>query len=54
MTITRKKQIEAIVDNWINDKGYVPTIEEIMYAYTSGNLILNDIQENALAELLGE
>ena len=52
--LTRKQQIEAIVDKWISDYGYVPTMEELIQAYTSGEMVLNDIQEDALAQLLGE
>ena len=50
--MTRRQEIEQIVDNWIEQYGYVPTIEELKTAYTDGTLVLNDIQENAMAELV--
>ena len=47
----KREEIEAIVDDWIDQYGYVPTIEELKTAYAGGELILTDIQENALAQL---
>ena len=49
--MTRRQEIEQIVDNWIEQYGYVPTIEELKTAYTDGNLTLTDVQEDALAQL---
>ena len=47
----KREEIEAIVDNWMDQYGYVPTIEELKTAYTDGILVLTDIQEDALAQL---
>ena len=49
--MTRRQEIEQIVDNWIEQYGYVPTIEELKIAYTNGELILTDVQEDAMATL---
>lgn len=50
--MSKKENIEKIVDDWIAAYGYVPTIDELKTAYTDGMLVLNDIQENAMAELV--
>lgn len=49
--MTQRQEIEAIVDNWIDDCGYIPTIEELKTAYTNGELVLTNVQENAMASL---
>lgn len=49
--MTTRQEIESIVDNWISEHGYVPTIDELKTAYTNGSLVLTDVQENAMANL---
>ena len=46
------KVISNLVDRLIKEWGYVPTQEEIMQAYTDGELMLSDNEEDILASMI--
>lgn len=46
------KVISDLVDRLIKEWGYVPTQEEIMQAYTDGELMLSDNEEDILASMI--
>ena len=50
--MSKRQEIEKIVDDWMTRLGYVPTIEELKTAYTSGELVLTDVQEDAMASIV--
>ena len=47
-----RQVISDLVDKIQEDWGYVPTQEEIMQAYTDGNLVLTDAEEDVLAGMI--
>ena len=50
--MSERKEIEKIVDDWIERFGYVPTLAELKDAYTCGELILTDVQEDAMVSII--